>query len=180
MNRRLRKLKETTIKKGFPVDIFPICFYLTDFDSDFCDVKQNDNEINITVMSLILKFLRLFGNEVKYVVCDFFGATEEQALVVFSNVNQNCISLNRLAFGNLNYDLEFALKKSFENITYVFFQRCILFERLCQLKTYFPNVREIIFSEENRFESLDKLIISYGFLTIQQKQQQKKKKRNFC
>lgn len=164
VKRRLKKMKEATVQKGLDVNIFPICFYLTEFNDDFGSVKQNVNEIKISGRSFILKFLRLFGTEMKYVVCDFFGATEEQACTIFSHVGQYCLGLNRLAFGNLNYDLDISLERTFENVTYIFFQRCKLYAQLCDLKNYFPNAKEIVFSEENRFENIDKMIVNYGYL----------------
>lgn len=162
--KRLNKFKETIIKNGFRVDFIPICYYLTEFDSDFCEVKQNDNNVTFSGIHLILKFIRLFGHEIEYVVCDFHGASKEQACTVFSYVSQYCSGLKRLAFGNLNYDLGISLEKPFETVTYVFFQRCMLHDQLCHLKALFPNVKEIVFSEENRFESLDEIIVVYGSL----------------
>lgn len=161
---RMQRKKEVLIEKGLSVNIFPVCFYLTDFSNKSCKIEELENEIRITGMNFIVKFLKLFGNQVKYVVCDFFGATSRQANTVFSCINEYCYNLNRIACGNLKSSLKISLKRSFENVTDVFFQRCDLRNKLCNINKYFPNVKEIHFSENNTFENLCDIIVKYKFL----------------
>lgn len=164
IKRRLKRMNNLIKKKGFSVSHFPICFYLGDYNNKNCGAIQGFNDINITGISFVLKFLELFGGYIKYLVCDFCGASEEQANIVFSSVGKYCINLNQIAFGNLNSSLKNSLKKPFENVEYVFIQYCRLYDRLCRLNKYFPNVKEIVFSEKNKFENIDNVLVHYKSL----------------
>lgn len=162
VSRRLERMRKIMVKKGLDLNVVPICFYLSDFNSDICKVEQNDNEVRITGTSFILKFLRLFGSEIKYIVFDFFGATEEQIDIVFSCAREYCPNLTRMVFGNLDYDLR--IENPFTNVEFIFFQQCRLYDHLCDIKSHFPNVKDITISDDNRFESLDKVIVFYNGL----------------
>lgn len=164
VKKRLKNITRSIIKKGFSTKEFPICFYLGKFNSNDCGARSESNEINIYGMNFVLTFLKLFGSHIEYVVCDFCGANEEQANLVFSHVNKYCTKLNRIAFGNLNHSLRNSFERPFENVTYVFIQYCRLYDRLCELNTYFPKVEEIIFSEKNKFENVDNVLVHYAHL----------------
>lgn len=162
--RRLKRMNDVSVKKGFPVDIFPICFFLTDFHSKDCKIAVRENKLKISGTALILKFIRLFGDKMKYIVLSFSGSSEEQANTVFSSVNKNCYNLEILAFGCLDYDLERSLVKPFVKATTVFFQYSRIHNKLCDLNKYFPSLKDLTFSETNFFQSFNQILCRYVHL----------------
>lgn len=164
IKKHLKKMNELVSSKGLSIDEFPITFFLNSFNSEFCKARLNFNELNIVGMSFILKILRLFGSQIKHLVCDFCGASEKQANAVFSYVSIYCSDINHIAFGNLNCSLKYSLERPFENVEYLFIQHCRLYDRLCKLNKYFPKVKEIFFSEKNKFENIDNVLVHYNSL----------------
>lgn len=162
--RRIQQMKNVTIAKGLLPHTSPVCFHFTNFSAKLCEIQENSNELKISGLRFINRFLKLFGKEINYIICDFFECNEKQANSIFFTVNQTCINLNHLALGNLKFSLRSSLLKSFENTTNILFQNCVLKNKLCNISKYFPNIKEIIFSENTSFENLDRIFASYKFL----------------
>lgn len=165
IKRRFRKLNALTLKKGFTLEHSPICIYLTEMNSTTCKAEEGANEINIFGISYILKFLRLMGSDVMFIVCNFKEATQEQAHLIVSSINENCPNLRNLAFGNLSFDLNNSLKKPFLNVRYILFQQCLLSGRICQINTVFPNVHEITIYDDNTIIDIGKFFTKFNSLT---------------
>lgn len=164
IRKRLNRLKVITVQKGSSPKNEPICFFLTEFSSETCQAKVKDNEIMICGKSLILKFLRLFGNEIEFIIFNCSYASEVDVNTVFKQVVNFCPNLNYLTFGNLRHSLANSLLRPLEKVQLIFFQYCVLWDKLCELDVYFPNVRTITFSEMNVYEDGDKLIRHYARL----------------
>lgn len=164
IRKRLNRLKVITVQKGSSSKNEPICFFLTDFFSDIGEAKIKDNEIVISGKSLILKFLRLFGNEMEFVIFNCSYASEVDVNIVFKQVVKFCPNLNYIVFGNLRHSLDNSLVRPLEKVQKIFFQYCILWDKLCELDVYFPNVKAITFSEMNIYEDGDSMIKHYANL----------------
>lgn len=164
VKKRLNNLKEATIKKGLLLTENPICFFFNDFYSNVNCIKNDDNEISISGIDFVLRFLELFGDQINYMVLNFNNASEREANLVFSRVIEYCPNLNTLVFGNLRHSLRNSLILPLKNIEKLFFQYCWLQDSLCDLNVYFPNVKTLTFSEMNCYEFGDNLIRNYPLL----------------
>lgn len=156
-NKRIVAEENSIIKKGLPLEEFPICFSLQVF-IDPNGVRQTSDGIELKGITYFLKFMRYFGRSIKYLVCNFRGASEIQTNIVFSYIHKYCINLQRLYFLGLRCSLVNSLKNSFDNISIVLFSHCRLDNHLCKLNEHFPNLKEIYFLGRNDF-TLGLLII---------------------
>lgn len=164
MKRRFKALDQAIVKKGLRLEDFPFEVSFCDFREDVDNIIQNKNKIEISGMRMALRFLRLFGNEIKFLNCNFYGASDEQTNIIFGYVNKYCTGLTKLYFGFLRYSLRYSLRKTFENVSELVFSNCRLDVELCKLNLYFPRVREISFYERNEFQDLSCVIEKYPHL----------------
>lgn len=161
MKRRFRGLDRAIVKRGLVLADFPFQVSFSDFREDVFNIVQKDDIIDISGMTMILKFLRHFGGEVKFLSCNFYGASEEQVFTVFTYITKYCTNLKKLYFGFLRHGLSYSLRNSFEQVTELLFSNCQLDKELCKLDMYFPHVKEISFYDSNEFQSLNKIIVKY-------------------
>lgn len=165
MKRRFRLLDQAIIKMGLRLEDFPFEVSFCDFREDVDNIIQIGNKIEIHGMKMTLRFLRHFGNDIKFLNCNFYGASEEQTTIIFNYITNYCTELTKLYFGFLRHSLKYSLRKCFENVTALVFSNCRLDNELCKLNLYFPRVNEISFYERNEFQDLSSVIERYSYLS---------------
>lgn len=171
LKKRLQKLLDFTIKSNFDCKFFSIEHYPTRFEfrklnsvKGRAKMSKYENSMDVTSAHLILKTLRLVGDQIKKIHCNFFNSTEEQANAVVSYINQYCINLECISFYNMRHDLQHSLVKPFPKVKEVHFESCILLNKFCNLNFYFPKLWLCTFSENNYIEKLSSLITTYPHL----------------
>lgn len=164
VKRRFSAMNRSIVRKGLSPYDFPFQVTLSDFREDACNVVRHGNEIDLNGMKMILKFLRHFGDELYFINCNFYGASEEQVFTVFTYITRYCTNLRKLYFGYLRHSLSYSLRRTFDQVTELFFLNCRLDKELCNLAIHFPRVREISFYERNEFQNLDRVVVTYPHL----------------
>lgn len=144
IQRRFKRMNALVSKAGLSPEDTPVIVYLINLNSTECKAKEGENGITISGTSFILKFLRLVGSNIKHIVCNLSGATEEQTCTFFSHINENCPNLVRIVINSLQFDLKDSLKNPFINVQYILFKHSRVSGRLFQFDEYFPNVQLLL------------------------------------
>lgn len=164
MKRRINALNKAVVDKGLSLADNPFQVNFCDFCEDVNNIVQYKNKIEISGMRMTLRFLRFFGDDIKFLNCNFYGASEEQTFIVFGYITKYCPGLTKLYINFLRHNLSFSLRKSFENVSELIFSHSKLDLELCKISTYFPRVQELSFYDRNEFQNLRDVICTYPHL----------------
>lgn len=159
-NRRLRD----SVKADSRIDFKNTRIYLRYFDLSTSYVEEYPSMVQLCGISLILKYLRLFGEKIDYLVFDCEGAQAEQIHTVYKYVNRYCMNINHLVLGNMDFGLGRTLKKPLKTVKTLWIVDCKIDSRLCDLSKWFPQLQELDLFEKNEFKKISEVLKKYDSL----------------
>lgn len=131
--------------------------------SDHKNARIYSNQLvyRIQGFKLILKYIRIFRYEMKWVALDNNRALRKISMTVFYYVNHFLINLESLRMGYLGYDISQFSVVPFEKVKYLQFIFMKIEGKLCNVSTLFPNVEELGFDTVNTLENIPEIFNYY-------------------
>lgn len=143
-----------------------VTIYLRNFSHQVNNIHECEVcEIEITGITYMLKFLRLFGEKIKSLDLNCVDSTEIQVIAVFNYINRFCFNLEKLRLSNLTHSIGRSLKRPFDSVKKLIFLNCTFSHRLNNINLWFPSVLSISFLGKNQFKDLSKIMVHYNSLT---------------
>lgn len=109
----------------------------------------------------ILKFLRIFGENIKILSFNGDLGFEQNAFKIFHYVNHFLKNLKDLTLIHVFYDLSQACSVRFNTVSKLSFRGCIIRQGLCDIRPLFPNLSGLNFYGKNSIEYISKTIEEY-------------------
>lgn len=161
IRKRLKKSHQKAINRGFIKEKFSLSFCMYGFQYRNGRVKEVDYTINVSSIRLILRFLRLFGDQIKVLTLDFYGCSEKRGNAIFSAVCTYCPNLYRIVFTELKHSLKKSLMKPLKGVKSISFDECHMKDKLCRLGLYFPDLEQLYISNNSHIENPKAVMIRY-------------------
>lgn len=159
-NKRLRDI----VLQDYRINFDTMCVFLNDFDIQEQEIYILKDAVKIYGVKYILKFVRLFGLRIKILTINSWGAFEFRFRRVFKYINRYCVSLKRINFISLTYDISCRSTKPFKTVEALSFKDCTVCTKLCNVCHWFPRLKEFDLIGINRFERGFRIVKRYPFL----------------
>lgn len=130
-------------------------------DSEGTSTQMLLNHIEIYGLRLILRFIRIFGEEIEILFISNKGAYEQMCLRVMRQVEKYATNVRVLGLHDVCYDLSRGFSRSFKTVKELTFKRCTISRSLCSISLHFPNLEKLRFFSVNCFESTSRIMNVY-------------------
>lgn len=124
------------------------------------------NSVNVNGVFLILKYLRIYGSQIKYLSIDFEQLTEDETYTLFSYMGRYCWHLEILVIDNLKYSPNRSLKRAFKSVKELLIYNSDLCAKLSDLNKWFPNVEKLYLLTNTYFKNFSALSTKFKHLSF--------------
>lgn len=143
--------------------------FMKHFNGRGCILDRGIQYIILGVVNHILRFLRIFNVRVKHIIVSLHDSKEGQVSIFFAYLNRYCFKLEAIFIKDLNFGVGRVLKRPFENLRVLKFEKSLISSRLNNFTKWFPNVQDISLYEINMIEDFSLILTKYKCLTIYSK-----------